>query len=375
MDRARQVGAAALLAVCAFVGAETAARVEDWFRLGVPLDVVPDHDRDLLIRDSLGLRGRPGGRYQQWRLNAFGFRGPEITRRPAAGCDRVMVLGSSESFGYYEGVGREYPRQLADSLRDLGHCGDVVNGSAAGFTLPRLITLWDRYASGFGASIVLIYANPGFYLADPPPSLVLPPAPPIERDRRWWIPRMLERARDRIEVPRPVQRWRLARRLEAQVEGKPSSWFYASVPEERLELYRQHLDSLVRVVTAKGARAVLIVPATRFSDPPGPDDDRFIADQRQFVPRVLPTTLVRFHKAARGAVCAVARARGVGVVDASASLSGRAELFADAMHFTDAGAAQLGGLLARALVLARAAEGSGDGCGGGERPGTGAGTP
>jgi hypothetical protein len=81
---------------------------------------------DLVTRDSLGAHGRPGAQYLKWSLNALGTRGPEVSPLPGPGVLRVVATGASETFGQSEGPGREYPRQLEDSLR----AGLSASGSA-----------------------------------------------------------------------------------------------------------------------------------------------------------------------------------------------------------------------------------------------------
>src|SRR5262249_52392179 len=98
----------ALVLVC-LLSAEVTARLDDWLTLGVPFLESPDSDRDLVLRDEFGTRGRPHGRFKKWQLNGFGFRGREISVQPERGHCRVVILGASEAFGLYESPGREFP--------------------------------------------------------------------------------------------------------------------------------------------------------------------------------------------------------------------------------------------------------------------------
>src|SRR5882672_8433158 len=122
------------LVVTLLMSVEVSARVEDRFRTGVPLFSTPDKVADLVVQDALGVRGKPYGHYKVWKLNAFGFRGPEIAQSPRPGCIRVMTLGASETFGLYESPGHEYPAQLSNVLREPG-CYEVVNAAIFGLTV------------------------------------------------------------------------------------------------------------------------------------------------------------------------------------------------------------------------------------------------
>src|SRR5438045_9465626 len=62
------------------------------------------------------MHGRPNARYEKFVLNHLGLRGPETTEQKRAGSFRVVTVGASETFGLYESPGREYPRQLEDTL-------------------------------------------------------------------------------------------------------------------------------------------------------------------------------------------------------------------------------------------------------------------
>ena len=101
---------------------EVGARIDERVRYGTPIGASPDMNGDLTVQDSIGLRGRPHGQFKNFRLNSEGFRSPEgtLTPMPKPGCVRVMTFGSSETFGYEEPPGQEYPAQLADSRQAFG---------------------------------------------------------------------------------------------------------------------------------------------------------------------------------------------------------------------------------------------------------------
>ena len=97
------------IAVTCVGSAELTARLEDRLRLGIDWFAVPDHDRDLVLHDELGIRGRPNGRFKKWSLNSFGFRHQEMSLEPRPDCVRIIVLGASETFGLYESSGHGVP--------------------------------------------------------------------------------------------------------------------------------------------------------------------------------------------------------------------------------------------------------------------------
>jgi hypothetical protein len=144
---------------------EFASRLDDYTHLGVPFAASPDRQRDLMTRESWGFRGKPGGRFQKWKLNAFGFRGPEIAREPEDGTKRVLILGASETFGLLESSDNEYPAQLRRHLQQKGRY-EIINASLAGMSLAAMNSYWDNWGRQFQPHIVLIYPSPIFYLRD-----------------------------------------------------------------------------------------------------------------------------------------------------------------------------------------------------------------
>jgi hypothetical protein len=226
-----------VLALVCVLSAELAARVDDYLRYGIPLRAVPDENRDLLLRDSLGTRGRPHGRYRWWHLNAHGFRGPEMTLVPRPGCVRIVILGASETFGLYESPDMDYPAQLRSELAAHG-CYEVVNAALPGASLHSMLALWRRWVSPFHPQIVVIYPNPSFYLGAEPPRAPersgVTQRQQTETPPSWWTPRLIDRAHRTFHYLDVIQRRRVAHWLAAELAGHDSAWPFRRVPTDRL---------------------------------------------------------------------------------------------------------------------------------------------
>ena len=103
MSRWAQTAAwAGLCAVLVAVSVEVTVRADDWSQHGVPISSGFTNLGELLVVDSLGPHARPGAQFRKFRINALGYRGPEISREALAGRPIVLVAGASETFGLYE---------------------------------------------------------------------------------------------------------------------------------------------------------------------------------------------------------------------------------------------------------------------------------
>ncbi len=334
------------LAVVCVLSAEVAARVEDRLRLGVPFLTTPDHDRDLIVHDELGIRGRPNGVFKKWHLNSYGFRGPEITVAPLPGCTRVMVLGASETFGLYESPDHEFPAELHAMLKERG-CYEVLNGAVPGMTLRTLITYWKNWGSRFSPAIVAIYPTPAFYLANNAPDYPEPRSGPPPPGPPWWTPRIIDRAKDVIDMPEFIQRRRVARWLAAA--PAPPGGMFNAVPMDRLQQFTADLRTLTQLIGATSARVILMTHATAFQFPESDVDQDELNAWRVFVPKASASLLLQFERRAADATKAVAADQGATVVDVASELDGHPEYFAgDYIHFNDRGATAV----ARALTSA-----------------------
>lgn len=343
-----------LLALCA---AEGSARVQDRLRWGTPLLSTPDWERDLFIDSQIGRRGRPFGRYKYWALNQFGFRHGPMDVEPAPGVQRIAVVGASEAFGLYESPGREFPEQLQRRL-DRNKF-EVVNVALTGLTLGTSIRYWEEYVAGFRPTVAVIYPSPLFYLRDAPPRASRtgerPALPRADARSRIWLdalsnPRMLDRARDLLDVPDVIQRWRDERAIRAAVSEHPGQPLLEDAPRERVTLLIDHLSQLVDAVSRVGTIPIVVTHASRIGTrPPSSTDWRMIQAARVNTPRATPQGIIAFEHSVNDAVRRWCRQRRVHLVDADQALSGHAELFADLIHFNDQGAAKMADLLVPAI--------------------------
>ncbi len=150
-----------LFSILTLIGMEIWARLDDWIRCDAPLLSEYSEEKMLIVHDSLGVRGKPNGRFEKWSLNSLGFRGPEIKAEKSPHVLRIATMGASETFGIYESVNKEWPRQLAENLKIEfpNQSIEVVNTALPGMTLESALKFYRNRIAFLRPDIVLFYVN------------------------------------------------------------------------------------------------------------------------------------------------------------------------------------------------------------------------
>lgn len=338
----RQAAVWGMVGLTSLVSAETTARLDDLYSDGIPFLANPD-ERDLHVIDEYGVHGRPYAKFQNWKLNNFGFRGPDISLDPPAHCQRVMVLGASETFGYYETPGMEFPAQLQRRLTKIG-CFEVINAAMVGMELASMRRYWESWASRFHPNLVIIYPSPHFYLNEGVTRRAVGQPPPIseleakDATDRGFSSRFVLRLHNVFHWPYFIQKYRDERNIASQVVGKDPSWYFHTVPEDRLHLFAAELEMLVTSVQRAGATPILMVHAFRAAQPPRAEDYRDLEAFRVYMPRATPEIIARFEAAANNVIRRIAAEHRLVLIDPTLEVGGCRTCFGDLVHFTDRGA-------------------------------------
>jgi hypothetical protein len=365
-----RVGETFGLAVLFAFSLEAACRIEDWVEFRTPILARERSQEDLLVRDALGVHGRPGSHFQKWSLNALGMRGPEVSSVKPPHVLRVVTAGASETFGLYESPGREYPRQLEDTLNARvasidTRCGawhaQVLNAAMPGMSLPTIDQDIRLRVGPLNPDVILLYATPSVYLDDNVPvaarrdtlSHAVRPLP-----RRYaLLPRVADRIRVQLKalLPTAVQDRIRRNQISAMLAQHPDNWRFDSVPADRLERFEADLRHAVGTIRSTGATPVLMTHANRFVGS-SVSDVATLRAWEKFYPRASGQTIVAFDSVARLRTIAVARDSEAVLIDLTQTLARyRGAAFADYSHFTDLGAA-----LAAATVTASILPASGN---------------
>lgn len=366
----------ASIVVVGAVVLELACRVEDWVMYRMPLLSRFETLNDLIERDADGMHGRPNAQFEKWTMNGLGTRGPEATLLPPPGTTRVITVGASETFGLRENPGKEYPRQLEDSIAARvrrGECGpgasarfEVLNAAFAGMSIPTMTQDIRNRLVRMKPAIIFAYPSAAQYLEEEMPTA----APPDSSGRSTvqpmsaaFRPRVANRIREQIKTILPEWLKTVIRGSEKDrsVKEHPAGWQFTSVPQERVVAFENDLRRLIGTIRGIGAEPVLATHANLFMGRTKRDAYALVAWEK-FYPRATGETIIAFDSVARVAMTTVAADSNVAVVDAATRLaSAPATAFGDFVHFTDLGASHMADVASEGVLATARAKGI---CGG-----------
>ena len=139
---------------------------------------------------------RPGHEEQGIRINALGFRGPEILRTKPPGMVRIVAMGDSTTFGLSRAP-CTYPAALSRRLKLTAPSPvEVVNAGVEGYSSLYLLHQMQERVAPLSPDVVLIYAGwNDLYSPDALSARGLSrnPTPTTPSDRRGSLPTVLNR--------------------------------------------------------------------------------------------------------------------------------------------------------------------------------------
>ncbi len=330
------------------LAAEIATRLDDRVERGIAILSSPTYDGELrTFRDGI-IQGKAFGQFQKFKLNSWGFRGPEIAMAKPAGCQRLMVIGSSEMFGLYESPGKDFTAALQSRMSEHG-CVEIINAAMSGMSLDAAMLYWKLRLAQFKPDAVLIYASPALQITD-----TFPPPPYVprfeERLADGFRLRFLEWLRQYIHLPETIQDWKAEREYHGELARHPADWLIQSPPEAGLKSYEAKLHSFIGTLRASGATVVLMTHAERATVDTlasHPHDEFYF---KQNYPRVVPRVQLQFNEIAVAREREIAAQEKLQLVDIDHVLTGCRECFADPVHFSDLGAERAADAAAQVLM-------------------------
>lgn len=321
---------------------EASARVDDYLQFGAPL-TGPFDIETIYEYDELGRRGKPNARYQKWKLNKFGFRGPD----PVPGKLTIAVLGASETFGLYESEDMEYPRQLETVLQGrFGEGVQVASISFAGMSIGQALIRLEESLRATGADLLLVYPSPASYIMPPAGEWRLGGDP---GRGLFGSLRITARLRDLFKQTIPPRIQTAIRAWQADRAFSPEER-WQTIPRENVDRFRHDLNELAEAAADLGVEVVLATHATRFGDEVLPEEKDLLVSWRKFYPRLEEEGFLDMERRLNDVVRQLGRRRDLVVIEVAGKIEPGPENFADFVHFTDKGAHEMAGILADGLA-------------------------
>lgn len=340
---------------------EITVRTQDFARFQMPFSSGVMGLEDLVVRDSLGYHARPGARFLQFKINALGFRGPEVSVKELRSKPAVIAMGASETFGLYESPNHEWPQQLAALLSS--DCGDapplVLNAAVAGMSLPTVTQDLRYRLAPLRPLSVVYYPQPTQYLFEKAPkSLPLVTAP--TQSPSAWRMRSILRVRSVVKEALPDFMLDAARAWRARGGRKGGELLFPQIPKDRLDSLESHLRILAGESKKSGTQLALIVPENRFADTTSSAEQRWLRGWESLVPSSPARVLIEFSELAKQRIRLVASDSSLPLIEtAFPKDSTRATLFADQVHFSDEGARVVASATAKHLKTVLTCKASG----------------
>jgi lysophospholipase L1-like esterase len=344
--------AATTVALCVMLllAAEAAVRVRSQLKYGNTFWGVDDTYE---IDPATGLRiPIPNSQFGPIRINASGFRGPEISKEKPPGRLRIAFLGGSTTYcAEVSSNAMTWPALVWKDLHEHwpGLDIDYINAGVSGYTIHSLLPALEKRVAPFKTDIIVIYEATNDLSAN---SYRLAHeqgvAPRHQEENIGWLGRHSLLA---YLIGKNLEIWRRQRE--------------ATNPAEKITLdmlrldaeFRQDYENLV-AASQKIAKVVVTVtfsPRLRASQSP--------AEQREaartglyYMPYMTVADLLTGFREYNEVIRGVAKSYGTVLVDDPEAIPADAQHYADSVHFTDAGSQAMANRVSRVLIASPAVD-------------------
>ncbi len=342
----------ALAAAIFVMGLEVCARLGDLAVYGAPFSGSYSSE-NLFLRDALGKRGRPGGSYRQWQMNSLGFRGPEIDWSRT----RIVCFGASEMFGMFEDPGDELPRMIERDLNSRPPARyQVVNAALPGESTATAIRRVPEIAATVRPAFAVIYPSLAPYITlsaiGHEGAQGAPDAPRFE----WRLPEWIS---DVVKARLPMRAMIWYRQYQIR-KGSAGHRLMDRLPEKNVQRFEADSLALIESLQSRRIEPVLVTHATVFGDKVPVDDRYLMLTWRAFYPDLKEAGFLDMERRMNDVLRRLAARHGIPLIDLAAVMPPSRRYFADAVHFTDAGAELAAAAIAAGLRPALAGENAPD---------------
>jgi lysophospholipase L1-like esterase len=254
---------------------EICARVEDSIRYDACFFCDYTFANMLYIYDEYGKVGKPNSRFQKYQLNNIGFRGDDIELIKAKHVRRIVCVGASETFGYFETEKSEWPAQLAkilDTNKRVSY--EVINTSLPGRRLKANITHLRKRVLRLNPDIV-IFIPFGLHYMDPDFkkhsmkkrkkvksdsnsfSISSRLKPKIRQSIKHFVPDSLRKS---------VARYEGLSKLRKKLDEKGYAPFVDTISSDQLQLCKKDLETFYNICMDNKVKLILGTVALHLSE-------------------------------------------------------------------------------------------------------------
>jgi len=346
----------AVLSILVFIFTlEVSARIDDRIKYDAP--IFSQYSAALLrTADSEGINCNiPHAHFEKWKINRLGFRGPEISLTKEKERVRIVCLGTSETFGLYEGPGEDWVSQLLKILGENRRL-EVVNASVVGLPLKKYRRYIEKYVLRLDPDVVILYINPFDYGVGTEnfAKRQRGQGEVAKSNKGGWkngladifsrvrILAKIKQAVKRI-MPENILKWYQHRDLRKQIGVLEHNRLNGAkaldvIPPENLRSFRRDLEELIRFLLDQNIKIILSSYPVLIS----PENlDRYpeiFLDHRRFYIELSLQGIIDASQKFNEAIKAVAGEHKIDLVDNNAMIPKNTQYFADNVHYTDAGA-------------------------------------
>jgi len=285
-----------------------------------------------------GINRRNGNNKTLFRINADGFKGPELDKSHAR--PRILALGDSTTFG----IGAmDYPRRLEAGLNEREIPVEVINGGVEGYSPRNFLYEIERYKS-LKPEIVTLYIgwNALFSRVPWPDSW--------EKRLRivWLVKHSSTTLRAIFGDPQVYARKMYNRSLKPDLSSPEVQRLHDYIPP-----FMGRIERLIDEFESIGTRVVLVTLPGLFTVSANPSPQALKIGHLPYFtenPFVLAKLTERYNAALR----ALAARRGLGIVDlekwSAEAFKPREAFFSDSVHLTAHGLEMIGNFMADRLA-------------------------
>ncbi len=275
---------------------------------------------------------RPGARFQRYRVNAHGFRGPEFSVPKPEGVFRILTLGGSAVWDSdVTADDRTWSARLGEKLNArLTRDGralrvEVVNGGVPGYTSAETFMNLVWRGVPLEPDMVIVYQGYNDYKPNRHPRFT--------PDYSHW------RALDHTPLRRLARSSRAVyylTRFAGALQPRPPAFDTAA--ESGVTAFQDNLASLVVLARARGIEPVLSTYGLSATERNLRDHPEKLRELERFLPMLTFAGVLDAHRRYNQAVLDLGERLGVPVVRIAEGVPAAFDHYTDHVHFTDRGA-------------------------------------